>query len=121
LVKTLNPKSLINWLRVSHCPAPAVESSGTNFPKLGKMTRSLEEFYPAVSRRTGEEGLVTVSVRVSSSGCATGAAIVGSSGSELLDDAVLKFYETIEFIPAGTDGKTMDTTVKAPIVFKLTG
>ena len=85
------------------------------------MTRSLEEFYPPASRRLGEEGVVMVSLRVSSSGCVTGAAIVGSSGSELLDDAVLQFYETLEPIPAGTDGKAVDSTATAPIAFKLSG
>jgi serine protease Do len=80
LVKSMNPTTFIYRLRASTCPAPSAETSGTNHPKLGKMTRSLEEFYPPASRRTGEEGLVMVSIRVSSSGCATGAAIVGSSG-----------------------------------------
>ena len=61
-----------------------------------------------------------VSLKVSSTGCATGAAIVGSSGSALLDNAVLEFYETMEFIPAGTNGKAVDATVKAPIAFRLT-
>lgn len=106
--------------RTSPCPAPAMETSGTPHPKLGRMTRSLEAYYPASSRRLGEEGVVLVSLKVSSAGCATGAAIVGSSGSALLDAAVLEFYETIEFIPAGTSGKAVDATVKAPIAFKLT-
>jgi serine protease Do len=105
--------------RASPCPAPATETSGSPHPKLGRMTRSLEEYYPASSRRLGEEGMVLVSLKVSSTGCATGAAIVGSSGSALLDDAVLEFYETIEFIPAETNGKAVDATVKAPIAFKL--
>jgi len=106
--------------RNSPCPAPAMETSGTPHPKLGRMTHSLEEYYPASSRRLGEEGLVLVSLKVSSTGCATGAAIVGSSGSALLDNAVLEFYETMEFIPAGTNGKAVDATVKAPIAFRLT-
>jgi TonB family protein len=121
LVKTINRTSSIYRSRVSPCPAPAVETSGTYYPRYGRMTRSLEEFYPPASRRLGEEGVVMVSLRVSSSGCVTGAAIVGSSGSELLDDAVLQFYETLEFIPAGTDGKAVDSTATAPIAFKLSG
>ena len=50
---------------------------------------------------------------------ATGAAIVGSSGSALLDDAVLEFYETMEFIPAGTNDQAVDVTVSVPVLFKL--
>jgi TonB family protein len=105
--------------RASPCPARATATSGTPHPKLGRMTRSLEEYYPATARRLGEEGVVLVSLKVSSTGCATGAAVVGSSGSALLDDAVLEFYETMEFIPAGTSDQAVDTTVKVPIAFKL--
>ncbi|MGC1521997.1 MAG: TonB family protein [Steroidobacteraceae bacterium] len=106
--------------RISPCPAPVAETSGTRSPKYGRLTRSLDDFYPTTSRRLGEEGLVLMSLKISSTGCATGAAIVGSSGSALLDDAVLQFYETMEFIPAGMNGKAIDATVRAPIAFKLT-
>jgi serine protease Do len=106
--------------RVSPCPAPSDGTSGTRAPKLGRLSRPLSDFYPAASRRLGEEGVVLVSFRIASSGCATAAAIVGSSGSEFLDEAVLQFYETMEFIPAGPDGTAVDATVSAPIVFKLT-
>jgi TonB family protein len=119
LVKRINVAAMNYKSRVSPCPAPASETSGTQFPKYGRMTRSLDDYYPTSSRRLGEEGVVLVSLKVSSTGCATGAAIVGSSGSALLDDAVLEFYETMEFIPAGTNGKAVDATVKAPIAFKL--
>jgi hypothetical protein len=37
----------------------------------------------------------------------------------MLDDAVLKNLETIEFIPAGPDGKSVQSEVMLPIVFKL--
>jgi serine protease Do len=120
LVKRVDLAATNYKSRISPCPAPASETSGTPFPKYGRMTRSLEDFYPVASRRLGEEGVVLVSLKVSSTGCATGAAIVGSSGSALLDDAVLEFYETMEFIPAGTNGNAVDATVKAPIAFKLT-
>jgi TonB family protein len=120
LVKRVDLAATNYKSRTSPCPAPAMETSGTASPKLGRMTRSLEAYYPATSRRLGEEGMVLVSLKISSTGCATSAAIVGSSGSALLDDAVLEFYETMEFIPAGTSGKAVDATVKAPIAFKLT-
>lgn len=83
------------------------------------MNRSLEDFWPIESKRLGEEGTVMVSVRISVTGCATAAAIVGSSGSDMLDDAVLKFYETIDFFPGEVDGKPVESTVTMPVVFKL--
>ncbi len=119
LVKRMDLAEANYSSRATPCPAPAKERSGTQFPKL-RTTHSLEDYYPATSRRLGEEGVVLVSLKVSRTGCATGAAIVGSSGSAPLDEAVMKFYETMEFIPAGTKDKAIDTTVKVPIAFKLT-
>jgi protein TonB len=83
------------------------------------MNRSLEDYWPVESKRLGEEGLVLVSIRISATGCALAAAIVGSSGSDMLDDAVLHFFETIDFNPAEIDGKAVDSTATMPIVFKL--
>ena len=126
LVKKLNPAMVNYHPRVSPCPAvesaaeAAALAAGSRAPKIGRMPRPLGEFYPAASRRLGEEGVVLVSFRVAASGCATDAAIVGSSGSELLDDAVLQFYETLEFIPAAAGGKSIDATVRAPFAFHLT-
>ena len=122
LVKSVtNRTAALYRPRTSPCPAAAAPPPSTCIQHAGyaRMTHSLAEFYPPASRRLGEEGLVMVSFRISESGCALSAAIVGSSGSEHLDDAVLQFYETVEFIPAATDGKPAEATVTAPIVFKL--
>jgi TonB family protein len=105
--------------RISQCPAPAEKTSGKRFPSYSRMNRSLEDFWPIESKRLGEEGTVMVSVRISVTGCAMAAAIVGSSGSDMLDDAVLKFYETIDFFPGEVDGKPVESTVTMPVVFKL--
>jgi TonB family protein len=127
LVKKMNPTTVNYHPRVSPCTATATataaegaaEAAGSHAPKIGRTPRALADFYPAASRRLGE-GVVLVSFRIAASGCATDAAIVGSSGSELLDDAVLQFYETLEFIPAATGGKNVDATVRAPFAFRLT-
>jgi TonB family protein len=105
--------------RVSPCPAAAERTSGKSTPAIARMNRSLEDFWPAESRRLGEEGTVMLRVRIAATGCALSAAIVGSSGSDMLDDAVMRFVETIDFQPAEIDGKAIETTVTQPIVFKL--
>jgi TonB family protein len=105
--------------RTSPCPAAASETSGTRFPKYARMTRSLEDYWPIRSKRFGEEGTVIVSLKVSATGCPVSAAIQGSSGFDMLDSAVLQAYETMEFIPAGVNGTAVESTVAAPIVFKL--
>jgi TonB family protein len=105
--------------RISPCPAASTETSGTRSPKYGRMTRSLEDFWPVDSKRLGEEGTVLVSLKISATGCVTGAAIAGSSGFDMLDAAVLQAFETMEFIPAGVNGAAVESTATAPIVFKL--
>ena len=37
----------------------------------------------------------------------------------MLDEAVMHFYETIDFIPGEIDGKPVESTVTMPIIFKL--
>ena len=45
--------------------------------------------------------------------------IVGSSGSDLMDGAVVKYLESMHFIPAGTAGRAAKSEVRIPVVFKL--
>jgi serine protease Do len=105
--------------RVSSCSAAAIKTSGTRTVKLSRSTRSAEDFWPVQSKRLGEEGLVMVSLKISATGCATAASIAGSSGFDALDDAVLQYYETLEFFPGEVDGKPIESTVSLPVDFKL--
>lgn len=106
--------------RVSPCSTPAIKTSGTKTVKLSRSTHSAEEFWPVQSKRLGEEGMVMVSLKISATGCATAASIAGSSGFDALDDAVLQYYETLEFFPGEIDGKAIESTVSLPVNFKLT-
>jgi serine protease Do len=105
--------------RVLPCSPSADKTSGKKSPIVGRMNSSLEDFWPLESKRLGEEGLVMVSLRISATGCAMAVALAGSSGSEMLDEAVMHFYETIDFIPGEVDGKPVESTVTMPIIFKL--
>jgi TonB family protein len=105
--------------RKSSCPAPAVGTSGTDKPRAGPVTHSLSEFYPVALRRQAVEGLVVLSLKIDSSGCATEAAVIGSSGSDELDEAALKWVETASFLPAEKDGKPVDGTTPLAMAFKL--
>lgn len=104
--------------RTSPCPPAAATTTGTTLPRLAD-AHSLEEYWPMESKRLGEEGTVVVMLRISASGCATGAAIVGSSGSDMLDGAVRRYIESSSWIPAAADGKPVEYTGTMPIVFKL--
>jgi serine protease Do len=105
--------------RTSPCPAAATTTTGTTHPRVASTSASLLDYWPLESRRLGEEGTVLASVRISSTGCLTDMSIVGSSGSDMLDGAVIKYLESVEFIPAGSDGQPMKSEVTIPIVFKL--
>ena len=107
--------------RTTPCPAAATTNSGGKMPRIAPNAdlRPLEDFWPKESKKLGEEGVVVAGIRVSATGCVTGFAIVGSSGSGMLDQAVLSYVESIPFVPAGPDGTPIDTTVTMPILFRL--
>ncbi len=105
--------------RVSPCPPPASGNSGSSRPKLTGSSRSPAEFYPVELRRKAVEGMVIVSARVSATGCAESFAIARSSGSDLLDDAALRFSETEEMLPGETDGQAVAATVRFATHFQL--
>jgi TonB family protein len=73
------------------------------------------------SRRRGEEGIVMVKLHVSATGCAGSAAVSGSTGFPDLDAAVMKFYETLTFLPAQENGAAVEAVVNIPVNFKLDG
>ncbi|HTV98398.1 MAG TPA: TonB family protein [Steroidobacteraceae bacterium] len=114
-VSTLAPRAA----RRTPCPPPAPLSSAGKQPKFLRSARPLDEMYPSESRRLGEEGTVLAAIDISETGCVTAKAIVGWSGSDLLDTAVLDWLETVEFIPAAADGHGIASTQVMPIVFKL--
>jgi serine protease Do len=105
--------------RQSDCPEPAIKTSGTDKPRPGPLTRSLEEFYPPTLKRLGVQGLVVLSIKVNSSGCATEAAVVGSSGADELDEAALKWVDSASFLPAEKEGKPVEGTAPLTVDFKL--
>ena len=105
--------------RKSACPPPAAGTSGGELPKVGQSTRSLEELWPPQSKRLGEEGTVIARMQISTTGCVTATAIIGSSGSDFMDDAVRSFLETTTFLPRDVGGKAVESVVSIPLVFKL--
>jgi TonB family protein len=105
--------------RKSICPKASLRTSGSEKPGIGPVTSSLEEFYPTTLRRLAIEGLVVLSVKVNSYGCGREAAVIGSSGSDELDEAALRWVETAIFLPAEKDGQAVDGTLQMAVNFKL--
>lgn len=75
--------------------------------------------YPTEARRRGIEGSVLLRIRVDAKGKVEVAVVEKSSGSELLDGAALEFAEAADFSPAVRDGKSVPTTIRLPVRFRL--
>ena len=60
-----------------------------------------------------------MALRVDRTGCATAAAVVGSSGLDSLDQAALQFFETLTFLPAERGGQRIDSETPLKIAFAL--
>ena len=105
--------------RKTLCPGPSAHTSGTSNARLAPNAPPLPENYPAASERNNEEGVIMLSVQVDSTGCATAAKIVGSSGYKALDAAALELYESMQFLPAEQSGKAIASSPSLPIRYKI--
>lgn len=77
--------------------------------------------YPALSRRMGEEGRVTLRVYVEAGGRPNQVQIKTSSGSARLDQAAREAVSRWKFIPAQRGAEAIGAWVLVPIVFNLRG
>jgi protein TonB len=75
--------------------------------------------YPAIARRTGEEGRVMLRVLVSATGTAESIEVRTSSGSRRLDDAALETVRRWRFVPARQGDRSVAAWVLVPISFML--
>jgi len=81
--------------------------------------RSPAPGYPLASRRAGEQGMVTLRVRVSPEGLATRVTVERSSGSQHLDAAALEAVKAWRFTPARRGAEAVESWMLVPIVFRL--
>jgi len=77
--------------------------------------------YPLASRRAGEQGTVTLRVRVALDGSASRVAVEKSSGSPHLDAAALEAVKAWRFTPARQGADAVESWMLVPIVFRLEG
>lgn len=105
--------------RTTPCPPPAATTSGRDAPALLSPTTALADYYPATMRRMGIEGLVRLMIRIDATGCVAAMAIDGSSGSDELDQAAMRWLETASFLPSNLHGHASTVITTIPIKFKL--
>jgi len=79
-----------------------------------------QDYYPPQSRRNNEEGRAMVHICVDERGRVATAAVDGSSGHALLDDAAVRLAKAYRFKPATQDGKPVQWCTGLPVKFVLT-
>lgn len=77
--------------------------------------------YPALSRRSGEQGRVVLRVLVNPSGTADEVEVRASSGYTRLDDAARDTVRRWRFVPAKRGDQAIAAWVLIPISFRLEG
>lgn len=75
--------------------------------------------YPYLSRKTREEGVVMLKVRVGSNGRAQSVQVHNSSGHDRLDKAAVDTVRKWRFVPARQAGEPVEAWVLVPVTFKL--
>jgi len=103
-------------------PAPAAaEPTATQPLYSADYLRNPKPRYPLVSRRMGEEGLVTLRVYVTSAGEPRQVQLKESCGFPRLDQAAQEVVWNWRFVPARRGDSPVDAWVVVPIRFTLKG
>ncbi len=85
-------------------------------PRLVEMPRPR---YPRLARRRGIEGVVVLSVRVSSDGTVESVKVLKSSGHSMLDEEALEAAKRARFEPARLSGTPVSSEKKIAVRFVL--
>ena len=88
-------------------------------PGLAEGIRNPDPEYPAASRSQGEQGVVTVLLRISPAGSVEGMEVIRSSGYAALDEAARRAVQRWRFRPAMRDGLAIPGTIRTAIHFRL--
>lgn len=75
--------------------------------------------YPLLARRRRQEGLVVLSVKVTTAGKAESVAIKETSGFPLLDEAAMDAVRDWEFSPARVGSLALRSEIEVPVRFEL--
>jgi protein TonB len=99
-------------------PPSAVSRTGAKLDI--KHSPTTDDYYPASSKRLGEEGVTTVKACVSPDGRTSGTAEISkSSGFAKLDEAAVKWASAARWTAATEDGKPVATCSQFNVRFKL--
>lgn len=83
------------------------------------LSRNSPPVYPEISRRNGEQGTVTLTVKVNAEGSVNSVRVVRSSGYPRLDVAAKQAARRWRFHPARAAGIPVPDTITVPVRFDL--
>jgi protein TonB len=75
--------------------------------------------YPAMARKLGLEGTVTLRILVNTEGVPEQSKVIVTSGAEVLDAAAVEAVQGWRFVPARQGRSAIAHWVDVPITFKL--
>ena len=88
-------------------------------PSLADSIRNPDPEYPAASQARGEQGVVTVLLRIAASGSVEEVEVIRGSGYPVLDEAAKHAVRRWRFRPATRDGLAIPGTIRTAIHFRL--
>ena len=112
------PSASLNFIpRTTPCPTPEASAAAK-----ASITRAADptDYYPPGSKRREEQGSIIVRVHVNPASCATGFAMVASSGYPELDQAAIRVAEASRYAPATENGQPVESELTFKVKFVLT-
>lgn len=100
-------------------PAPAVAPKQAKVDAPPRPKRAIRPEYPTGARQRGEQGDVVVEMLVNEHGAVDHVAVVSSCGFPELDEAAAKAVKKARFTPAKSGRKTVASTARLTLTFKL--
>jgi protein TonB len=105
---------------VPMAPPPPPPPKAVKKPTLGKNFPASEDYYPAASKRLGEEGAPTVKVCVGPNGKLTEEpSIATTSGSARLDEGAIKLAKAGRYVAGSVDGQPSTDCLNFRVKFEL--
>ena len=114
------PTTAITAVAATNRPPPPPHAV-VKIPAKGKRFPNTEDYYPAASKRLGEEGVVTMKMCVGPNGKLTETpTVTKSSGSARLDEGAINLAKAATYQAGSEDGKPITDCFSVNIRFQLT-
>ena len=105
--------------KVAAPSAPAAAPKQARVDAPPKPKRTIRPDYPRRARQRGQEGEVTLEIRVDAEGRVDSVEVVGSSGFAELDDAAVRAARAARFTPAKSGERSVASKARLTLAFRL--